>query len=70
MYTYIGEFRGNIVDVLTLRVTINHLKAQNMEVKHGILMQATVPTRISATGTIARSLFSFAYQKCFGKKVD
>jgi hypothetical protein len=28
---------GNIVDVTTLRVTINHLKAQNMDVKHGIL---------------------------------
>ena len=27
----------NIVDVTTLRVTINHLKAQDMEVKHGIL---------------------------------
>ena len=28
---------GNIVDVTTLRVTINHLKAQDISVKHGIL---------------------------------
>jgi len=34
---YFRYVAGNIVDVITLRVTINHLKAQNMEVKHGIL---------------------------------
>ena len=34
---YFRYVAGNIVDVITLRVTINHLKAQGMEVKHGIL---------------------------------
>jgi hypothetical protein len=34
---YFRYVAGNIVDVTTLRVTINHLKAQDMEVKHGIL---------------------------------
>jgi hypothetical protein len=34
---YFRYVAGNIVDVTTLRVTINHLKAQNMNVKHGIL---------------------------------
>jgi hypothetical protein len=34
---YFRYVAGNIVDVITLRVTINHLKAQDMEVKHGIL---------------------------------
>jgi hypothetical protein len=34
---YFRYVAGNIVDVTTLRVTINHLKAQNMEIKHGIL---------------------------------
>jgi transposase len=28
---------GNIVDATTLRVTLNHLRAQEIEVKHGIL---------------------------------
>jgi hypothetical protein len=34
---YFRYVAGNIVDVTTLRVTINHLKAQDMAVKHGIL---------------------------------
>ena len=34
---YFRYVAGNIVDVITLRVTINHLKAQGMDVKHGIL---------------------------------
>jgi hypothetical protein len=34
---YFRYVAGNIIDVTTLRVTINHLKAQDMEVKHGIL---------------------------------
>jgi len=34
---YFRYVAGNIVDVITLRVTINHLKAQDMEIKHGIL---------------------------------
>lgn len=34
---YFRYVAGNIVDVITLRVTINHLKAQDMEVNHGIL---------------------------------
>ena len=34
---YFRYVAGNIVDVITLRVTINHLKAQDMDVKHGIL---------------------------------
>jgi transposase len=34
---YFRYVSGNIVDVVTLRVTINHLKAQGIEVKHGIL---------------------------------
>jgi len=34
---YFRYVAGNIVDVTTLRVTINHLKAQDMEVKHSIL---------------------------------
>jgi hypothetical protein len=34
---YFRYVAGNIVDVVTLRVTINHLKAQDVEVKHGIL---------------------------------
>ena len=34
---YFRYVAGNIVDVTTLRVTINHLKAQGMDVKHGIL---------------------------------
>jgi len=34
---YFRYVAGNIVDVTTLRVTINHLKAQDVVVKHGIL---------------------------------
>jgi len=34
---YFRYVAGNIVDVITLRVTINHLRAQDMDVKHGIL---------------------------------
>jgi hypothetical protein len=34
---YFRYVAGNIVDVITLRVTINHLKAHGMDVKHGIL---------------------------------
>jgi len=34
---YFRYVAGNIVDVTTLRVTINHLRAQDMDVKHGIL---------------------------------
>jgi hypothetical protein len=34
---YFRYVAGNIIDVTTLRVTINHLKAQGIEVKHGIL---------------------------------
>ena len=34
---YFRYVAGNIVDVITLRITINHLKAHNIEVKHGIL---------------------------------
>jgi hypothetical protein len=34
---YFRHVAGNIVDVITLRVTINHMKAQGVDVKHGIL---------------------------------
>jgi transposase len=34
---YFRYVAGNIVDVTTLRATINHLKAQSMDVNHGIL---------------------------------
>jgi transposase len=34
---YFRYVAGNIIDVTTLRVTINHLKAQGIAVKHGIL---------------------------------
>ena len=34
---YFRYVAGNIIDVTTLRVTINHLKAQGVDVKHGIL---------------------------------
>jgi hypothetical protein len=34
---YFRYVAGNIIDVTTLRVTINCLKAQDMEVRHGIL---------------------------------
>ncbi|MDR0751045.1 MAG: transposase, partial [Christensenellaceae bacterium] len=34
---YFRYVAGNIVDVVTLRLTINQLRAQNMNVKHGIL---------------------------------
>jgi hypothetical protein len=34
---YFRYVAGNIVDVITLRVTVNHLKAQDLKVKHGLL---------------------------------